>query len=272
MSDRPLPDEYAGMASLREVLWPVIGHDLPDPVDRRLVAIFEVVGERETWSQETQRRMGFPWYVFAGLEAAYYHRDRVESIEREIVETIRANLPTVKHGSTSWTRTPRISYEWIAYLNASRRTLEYLARAVSECFDGSTDKIKKLANVVSNADPSSGLAADVVTACGAITDRFAHLLASTKGESLRDQAAHKRPVEPTVLVVVFHEGKIGVELHDNAVGQLARVRSVDLDQLTLDHEPRLTKVLDTQLADLVDFCAELLNLAARAEAHRIANG
>lgn len=98
------------------------------------------------------------------------------------------------------------------------------------------------------------------------------MLAGAKGKSLRDKAAHERPLQLAYLVVRFDEGRIGIELHDADAGQLAPIRVEDMnDRNLLDHEPRLTKALDAQLADLVDFCVELLELAARAEAHRVAN-
>ena len=134
MSDAALPDEFAELTRLHDLIWPIIGHDLPEHVFRRLDATFDVLGPPETWTAETERRAGFLIHVFDGMDAAYYHRDRIESIEREIVATLRANYSAGTHGQSASTRTPVISHEWIAYLNASRRTLDYAARAVSVCF------------------------------------------------------------------------------------------------------------------------------------------
>jgi hypothetical protein len=152
MAERSANDESARMRRLNEVLWPVIGHDLPRDVFRRIDATFDSVGAPETWTDDTERRMQFMTHVLDGLEAAYYHRDRIESIEREIVTTLRESFPDGSPPASAAARTPKISHEWIAYLNASRRTLEYLARAVSVCFGRSTDRIKRLANDVSAAN------------------------------------------------------------------------------------------------------------------------
>jgi hypothetical protein len=77
-------------------------------------------------------------------------------------------------------------------------------------------------------------------------------------------------LEPAFLFVLVHEGKVGIELHDGNAAQLEPFHALDMTRLTLDHEPRLAPVLDSQLAELVDFCVQLMDLAARAEARRIA--
>jgi hypothetical protein len=266
MGKPQVPDEFAEMARLQKLLWPIIGHELPREVFQRLDAPWDLVGPPETWSPERERRMGFATHVFDGLEAAFYHRDRIESIERALVKTLRAEYSGGPNGQSASARTPTISHEWVAYLNASRRTLEYLARAVAECFARNTDKIKRLASTVSGAEPQD-LSTSVAAACGDVIDRFSHLVGSTKGESVRDQAAHRRPMEPAFLFVLFYDGQVGIELHDGNAGQLEPFHTLDMARLTLDH-PRLTQVLDAQLDDLVAFCVELLTLAIQAESRR----
>jgi hypothetical protein len=252
-----------------EVIWPIVGYDLPPDIQRRLLDADRVVGEPQTWSDETRRRMQFLINVQDGIGAAYYHRDRIEAIEREIVTSIRAHFSAGQEGQTSSTATPKLSFEYIAYLNAARRTLEYVARAVSVCFDRNTEKIKRLASAVADAKPPD-LAARVVETCATIFERFPHLIDESRGMSARDQAAHRRPIEPAYLFVMFWHGKVGIELHAGNAGPLEPYNTLDLARMTAD-EPRLSKSLDVELADLVDFCVELLDLAARAEARRIGN-
>ena len=250
------------------MLWPIIGTDLPTDVFRRVHATYDVLCEPEDQSEETQRRVGFLLHVADGLEATYYHRDRIEAIERDIVATIRGSFSQGPHGQTSSTRTPKIGHEWIAYLNASRRTLEYLARAVAECFARNTSKIKSLAKTVAGATPTD-LSAEVVSACANVERRFPHLLSETRGTSLRDRTAHHAPLEPAWLLLVSLGDKIGIELQDGGHGQLDDLKTLDMERMTRD-EPRLAQALDAELAELTDFCVTLMSLATQAEAHRIA--
>jgi hypothetical protein len=269
----PLPDDLGidieESVRFWNVVWPIVGYDIPPEIHRRILDADRILGERDTWSEETARRMRFAVSVHDGIAAAFYHRDRIEEIEREIVKAIRAEISVGREGQTSSTATPKLSFEYVAYLNASRRTLEYLSRAVSVCFDRNTDKIKKLGNVLLDAEPYE-LASRVSAICGSIYPRFPHLLNQAHGMSARDQAAHKRPVEPVYLFVMFWHGKLGIELHAGNVGPLEPYNTLDIERMTAD-EPRLSKSLDAELAGLVDFCVELLELAARAEADRVAN-
>jgi hypothetical protein len=270
VTDHPADEFAEGMRMHHESLWPIIGSDLPSEIFRRIDGTYAVLGEPESWSDATQRRVGFLLHVSDGLEAAYYHRDRIEAIEREIVATIRAKFTPGPHGQTFSSRTPKIGHEWIAYLNASRRTLEYLARAVSECFVRNTSKIKSLANAVDDAKPTD-LAAEVARECANVERRFPHLLSETRGTSHRDRTAHHAPLEPAWLLVVFLDGKIGVELQAGDTAHLEELKTLDIKRMARD-EPRLAQALDVELADLTEFCVNLMSLATQAEARRIAEG
>ena len=265
-----MPADAADALRRHDLLWPIIGTDLPTEVFRRVDATYDVLGQPEGWSEETQRRVGFLLHVSDGLEAAHYHRDRIEAIERDIVATIRANFSEGPDGQTSSSRTPKISHEWIAYLNASRRTLEYLARAVAECFARNTSKIKKLASTVDGAKPTD-LSAEVVRECESVERRFPHLLSETQGTSHRDRTAHHRPLEPAYLFVMFYGGKIGIELQRAETEHLEELKTLDMERMTRD-EPRLAQALDVELGELVEFCVTLMSLATPAEARRVAGG
>jgi hypothetical protein len=263
-----ITDQLADSRRILEVLWSVVGCEVPADVQQRLTGVLDLAGEPDTWAEETVRRMSFAIHVLDGIEAAYYHRDRIEEIERGIVRELRAASSGEGMEIRSFTaRLPRIDHEWIAYLNAARRTLEFLARAVAECFGRNTDRIKKLAGALTDAEPLD-LAREARALCEDLPARFPHLLAEGKGQSLRDRAAHKRPPSPAQLIVFFFGGTVGIELQDIDAGQLERFDTLDLERMTRD-EPRLTKVLDAQLDDLVTFCADLLTLAVRAELVRL---
>ena len=88
--DLIVTDQLADSRRLFEVLWSVVGCEVPAGVHQRLTGALDLAGEPDTRAEETRRRLNFAIHVLDGIEAAYYHRDRIEEIERGIVRELRA--------------------------------------------------------------------------------------------------------------------------------------------------------------------------------------
>lgn len=159
---------------------------------------------------------------------------------------------------------PVVGHEYVAFLLAARRTLEYLARAVSSCFERDVYNIKKLGNALKDAKPHN-LAAQVTHLCADVHDRFPYLLGDRAGRmSDRDRAAHYWPVEPaSLLIVFFHDGRVGIELQDGGSGLLPNHGTLDPDRMTRD-EPLLALALHAAGSALHTFAEGLLRVAVDA--------
>lgn len=130
--------------------------------------------------------------------------------------------------------------------------------------------IKDLANDVAHGTPKD-LAAEAAAISEGAVERFPELLTAPGSleRSERDQAAHYRPIEPaSVWVVFFHGGPVGIELQDAGHGTLPPIDTLDPKRMRRD-EPLLTQAIDARLAELHEFCGELIDLAVRAEEHRL---
>lgn len=166
---------------------------------------------------------------------------------------------------------PVVAHEYIAYLFAARRTLDYLALGVSGCLGRNVYSVKRLALGVADAKPRK-IAEQVAAECDRLHERFADLLTEDKGRlSERDTAAHYAPIEPAyVLIVFFPDGRVGIELRDGGRGHLPGMDTLDPVRMTTD-ELRLTASIDRRLSDLADFCVRLVSLGVDAELARLQN-
>jgi hypothetical protein len=255
-----------GGFQLFSAVWPIIGNEPPPDVHGAFRAELDRLGEPSSWSERTAERNERLLLSSEGLLAAYYHRDRVAGVERQVIEAIRAlppeSLPPA--GGSTTMRMPVLAHEFVAYLLAARRTLEYLARGVGACFDRpSVYKITKLASALGDAAPAE-LAAKAVTELDGISGRFPHLLGHEGELSHRDRVAHYWPIEPAQLMVIHgHDGRIGIDLVD-AGPKLLPEFDFDWERMARDKCP-LTEVLDLQLVELSSLCTRLLAIAVDAE-------
>ena len=247
----------------------VVDNALPDDVEASISRTFDRLDSPIFWSEARAWRMAQLTHVQDGLLAAYYHRDRIETVERQIIQSLRDAYPKApKRGGTASTRMPVISHEYIAYLLAARRTLDYLARGVSACFGRDVRRIKRLGTGLGDAKPVD-VAARVRAECDAVASRFPDLLTNDKGrESERDTAAHTAPVEPaSVRVVFFSDGRVGIEFQDGGRGHLPPLKTLDPERMATD-ELHLTASVDGRLKDVTAFCIDLMHLAVEAELSR----
>jgi hypothetical protein len=266
---QPDPSALEHGLKLHALLWPLVGNDLPETTDRRFFGLLDGLGDPRERSTDTNRKVERLLHVRDGLLAAHYHRDGIERIEREIITRIRQSGPSlVRPGSTASLRMPIVGHEYVAFLLACRRTLDYLALGVATCFDGDTYRIKKLAAALGDARPTD-LAMRVIDICGHVEANFPDLLSGSGGLSERDRAAHYRPIEPAYLLIVFfRDGRIGIELQDGGAGHMPTASSLDPDRMTRD-EPLLSASLDRRLERVTSFCLELIAVAVEAEQRRL---
>jgi hypothetical protein len=258
-------DSVAAGRQAFELLWPVVGNSLPQRVNAALLVELRRLGEPQSWSSATKLRSERLMLSHAGLLAAYYHRDRIEEIEREVVRRIRSAWPRGRPPGTSMSLAmPVLGHEFVAYLLAARRTLDYLARGVATCFNRpSVYRISKLSSGLADAKPAD-LAVAVGQVCADIAVRFPHLLSREGDRSDRDTAAHYWPIEPAhLLIIEFPNGRVGIELRDAGQGYLQTPNDIDSSRMSRD-EPALAAVIDDQLSDMSDFIVRLTSIAVDA--------
>lgn len=253
---------------LHDVITPIVDSSPPTEIHERLLTSIRQLGEASVENGNVALLMN----VREGLAAARYHRDRIEAIERDIVERVREAFPTEteRPSSTASIRVSTIAHEYIAYLNSIRRMLDYLARAVAACFGLEGASIKKLAKMLREHRPGQ-LAERVAEECDELLDRFDYVLSRDDRKSPRDRAAHREPIEPVWLLIVwFPTGPVGVELQDGGHGALLEPdTSLVLDPARMTRDtPLLAAAIDDQCARLHDFVLELVEIAAEAEIAR----
>jgi hypothetical protein len=275
MSQPEEPEDYEELMEqgrrFHDLTWSLVGNELPDEVWPRILGPVRRLGEPDELPAESNRRSDRIMNVYEGLLAAQYHRDHIERIEVELVRRLREAYPEGSRpgGGSAAMRMPVVGHEYVAYLFAARRTLDYLAQAVSVLFGRWVHSIKNLATDLQYGKPDD-LAAKAAKISGDVTARFPELLTGPgEPRSERDEAAHFSPVEPAQLSVIFFpDGRVGIELHDMGPGLLPSLVTLDPERMSRD-EPMLTQAIDARLADLHDFCAELIDLAIQAEERRL---
>ena len=272
MSGGQKPDEFARRAlNLYELTWPVVGNDLPAGAHQRILGPLERLGDPRDRPEASIQRTRRIVNVFEGVLAAQYHRDNIERIELELVRRLRNAFPdgSWPEGGSASLSLPVIDHEYIAYLFAARRTLDYLAQAVSVLFGRHAHSIKNLASDLEYGTPGQ-LSSQAAVVSAEVLTRFPELLTGPGApKSERDQAAHFSPVKPASLTVIFFPGgRVGIELHDMGPGLLPALETLDPERMSRD-EPALTNAIDRRLSTLHQFCGDLIDLAVEAEKQRI---
>ncbi|HEX4033582.1 MAG TPA: hypothetical protein VHX66_03980 [Solirubrobacteraceae bacterium] len=249
-------------ARLRAMLGPLIGVEHPQSFENCFLAMLAPFQDASRACDEGRRRNDLVVNVWEGMLAVRYHRNAVERIELETIRRVLDEFtPPWEGPETSISiKMSTLGFEYVAYLNAARRTLDYLARGVAACFSRQGGSIKALAKTLTDAEPR-GLAEEVRTACAGVVERFPHLLSARDGKSPRDRAAHRSPVEAASLLVVLGPNGIGMALQDGEIGHLAPASQIAISGAT-PGQPQLTSVLDAQIRELEDFVLEVLAYAA----------
>src|SRR4051812_18098249 len=180
---------------------------------------------------------------YEGMLAVQYHRERVSVIERETFERVREAFPDPWNGSETFIsiKMSTLGFEYVAYLNACRRTLDYLALAVASLFLRQGGSIKGLAKTVTAAEPRD-LSTQVALISANVLDRFPRLLSREEAKSPRDRAAHRQPVEAAALGVSLGPEGVRIALQDSGVGNLQPVTSIE----QMGTNPPLAAVLDNE--------------------------
>ncbi len=109
-----------------ELLWPLVGNDLPSHIDSAFFDQLARLGAPSARSELTQTHAERLLLTYHGLLVVYYNRDRIESIETSVVRRVRASPDLLAPSHTASTRMPVLGHEFVAYLLAARRTLDYL--------------------------------------------------------------------------------------------------------------------------------------------------
>jgi hypothetical protein len=256
---------------LHDLIWPVIGNELPIEVHDRLVGPIDRLGDPRERSEDSIGRTQRIFNVYDGLLAAQYHRDNIERIEVELVRRFREAYPEGSRPGVGGVSSlmPVVAHEYVAYLFAARRTLDYLAQAVSVLFGLRVFSIKDLARSLPHGKPKD-LAAQAAALGEGVIERFPDLLSAGEARSDRDQAAHYTPIAPATPVDRVLPGR---PRRDRVPRRRTRDTTADGDARSRADEqrrPDLTQAIDARLADLHELCGDLIDLAIQAEEWRLA--
>lgn len=245
----------------------IAGESLDAETSERALKAIRSLPEQAGRTTRQARFAGAALHVFSGLDAARYHADRLALIERELLQAMHDHYEWMGELSdhTVSARVPRLDHEYIAFLNAGRRTLEYVSRSVGHGFGIRTGSIRKLAKGVSDLAPV-GVSKAVADACGRLTDDFAELVSREEKRSARDIAAHHTHVEPAWLSVFVVHGQVYIELTGAEPGPMRDPDpdgTISLARMRTDPN-LLSRPVNAAFDRLVDLSTELLDLGAEA--------
>jgi hypothetical protein len=171
-------------------------------------------GKRDWLAEMKERIFG---NLREGLAITRYHLDRVEMIEGQITaiarehETSLFNKANMGFGLHS---RPLVA-EYQAFEIALRRSLEYLAGAVSAYFKTDGNRIRTLATTIGGRSPE-----EAATAAAARLEaaNIEQLIGSRTGsKSVRDRLAHYESVSPGIVNIgQSFDGALWVRLHGEA--------------------------------------------------------
>jgi hypothetical protein len=228
--DDPHPELLSSALVSKVVFAPVTERGSSEISDANLDAVWEFLqtgpsslahlqpsdGKRDWLTEMKERIFGS---LREGLAITRYHLDRVGLIEYRIEAIAKeheaALLPTRNMGLAITSR-PLVA-EYQAFEFALRRSLEYLAGAVSAYFKTEGNRIRNLAVTVGGREPTSASAAVVARLENASIERLIGVRSGPK--SVRDRVAHHESVSPGVINIGRKfDGSLWVRLHGEAEG------------------------------------------------------
>jgi hypothetical protein len=184
-----------------------------------------------------------------GLAIARYHLDQAELIEtriRGIAEKQEAALLPSDGMVLGLSCRPLVA-EYQAFEMALRRSLEYLAGAISAYFKTDGNRIRTLAKAVKDREPAAASAAVVARLHAADLEQ---LIGSRSGsKSVRDRVAHHESVSPGVVNIGRKsDGSLWVRLHGDAE---------DLNPLGSEETQTLSEALEKRIQRVEDLALDL---------------
>jgi len=154
--------------------------------------------------------------VPAGLEAAHYHLDRVETIEEDILTMFAREIDLIGGEGiglgVSLMVPAKLTFEYQAYLLALRRVLDYFANGATAFFSQEGHSFRKLKDTIVNRQPRA--ASTQLTAVLESYSDLADKILGKRGDrvSPRDRIAHRE---------FLHAGNINI--HRGASGYEVRI-------------------------------------------------
>ena len=203
-------------------------------------------GKRDWLAEMKERIFGS---LREGLAITRYHLDRVGLIENRIEAIAKeheaALLPS-RNMVLSISSRPLVA-EYQAFEFALRRSLEYLAGAVSAYFKTEGNRIRNLAATVGGREPASASAAVVARLENANIESLIGVRSGPK--SVRDRVAHHESVSPGVINIGRKfDGSLWVRLHGEAE---------DLNPSFLEETETLSEVLGRRIGQVEDLALGL---------------
>lgn len=205
-----------------------------------------IEGKRD-WLAEFKARLFEAFHE--GLAISRYHLDRarlVESQIKEIAERHEAALLPRKGMVIGLSCRPLVA-EYQAFEMALRRSLEYLAGAISAYFKTDGNRLRTLARTVNGREPAAVSAAVVARLEDADIEK---LIGSRSGsKSIRDRVAHHESVSPGVVNIGHKtDGSLWVRLHGDAE---------DLNPLGSEETQTLSEALEARIQVVEDLALGL---------------
>jgi hypothetical protein len=209
-------------SALRSVaLFAPVQFDLPAETELRLRGMHEFLNSSPGSIEHLRRRRGRDWLadmreqIFGafreGLVAVHYHLARIGEIERSITEIAQAHSDELLlPGATIGLFSRPLNAEYQAFKFAVRRTLEYLAGAVTMYFKTDGNRIRKLGSTVDGRDP---IERAQLIQTRLIEANLPAVIGAEDDKSVRDLLAHYRSVDAGAINIRADQtGHVSVQL------------------------------------------------------------
>jgi hypothetical protein len=134
------------------------------------------------------------------LAAAYYHRDRLVSIEsalNSILKRIDFQSAIPRESTVAVGGTLKLDFEYQAFVLASRRCLDYMTRALAAYFQHKFHSFHKMPKALRGFHSPVGIR--LSSTCAAHTDAVAFLLPHNGTKSIRDLISHYYHVQAGII-------------------------------------------------------------------------
>lgn len=147
-----------------------------------------------------------------GLAASYYHLSNVEKLEQKVISIAFEELPIIKSPKgccIAMDNSEKLGFEYIAFLSALRRTLEYLSVSVGAFFKQETHKFSSLAKSIKEREPK-GISIQIDKKLQEHVTNLSDIYSESHGWAPRDIITHKKPVSPWLNIIFSPDGDLKV--------------------------------------------------------------
>jgi hypothetical protein len=152
-------------------------------------------------------------YVEDGLAASYYHYSNVKALEDKAI-LFALDMPERKlpYGGVVWLNNYRkLSFEYIAFAFAIRRTMEYLTGSIGYFFKVRCSRFRKLGKAIENGNPKD-IANKIKYKHEAYMTDLSDIISIGSGSDPRSIFAHLRTADANMTFTFTEKGGIQISI------------------------------------------------------------